>query len=79
MQYLISDVTSHVSFHGSGLLRAAIQGSRKCAASLSIGSLPPPLLPLLLLPLPLLLLPLPLLLLLLLLLPSCGLVTLLRF
>jgi hypothetical protein len=28
VQYLISDVTSHVSFHGSGLLRAAIQGSR---------------------------------------------------
>ena len=45
VQYLISDVTSHVSFHGSGLLRAAIQGSRKCVASLFIGllsPLPPP-------------------------------------
>eukprot|EP01051_Picozoa_sp_SAG22_P016639 SAG22_NODE_2389_length_2624_cov_2.359857_1_plen_613_part_00 len=28
VQYLISDVASHVSFHGSGLIRAAIQGSR---------------------------------------------------
>ena len=41
VQYLISDVTSHVSFHGSGLLRAAIQGSRKCVASLFIDLLSP--------------------------------------
>jgi hypothetical protein len=31
VQYLISDVMSHVSFHGSGLIRAAIQGSRNPA------------------------------------------------
>ena len=36
VQYLISDVTSHVSFHGSGLLRAAIQGSRKCVRHYSM-------------------------------------------